>query len=210
MCVCHFKELFSSIGTIKRVQYVKKGLAEIVYAKLEDARRAIAEYNGRELDGYILNIELATKLPISEKLNKVQQPIQINKTVATLQPQAQAQSNQFKSSTTAKPIVALPQRLNRSTSNNVAATVSPSLKTPIQQSSQLQQPSKTIISSNYVNINKNNQQEPGPLQFASSASANQLNNKVSVDLSVIHQALFNKSATANKSNTNPVTFTVKI
>lgn len=51
-------ELFSDIGPIKRAYFVEKGVAEVVYVKLEHAREAIHKYDRSELDGldYLLII----------------------------------------------------------------------------------------------------------------------------------------------------------
>ena len=44
-------ELFSDIGPIKRARFLDKGLAEVVYVKLEHAKEAIHKYDKNELDG---------------------------------------------------------------------------------------------------------------------------------------------------------------
>ncbi len=44
-------ELFSDIGPIKRARFVDKGIAEIVYVKLEHAKEAIYKYDRNLLDG---------------------------------------------------------------------------------------------------------------------------------------------------------------
>lgn len=48
-------ELFSDIGPIKRAYFVDKGVAEVVYVKLEHAREAINKYDRSELDGLFCN-----------------------------------------------------------------------------------------------------------------------------------------------------------
>ena len=45
------KQLFSDIGTMKRVRMVKAGLAEIVYVRYEHAKEAIQMYDLKELRG---------------------------------------------------------------------------------------------------------------------------------------------------------------
>ena len=212
-------------------------MAEIIYVKLDDARQAMSSYNGRDLDGRILNIELASKIPIVEKLNNVsriekpssaatltvvKQPIVPIKAPQAVAPVVQQQTTNIKSTPT------LPQRLNRTTSNIVNTTTSTS-STPLPPRQQQQQhqssngssskPStattKSTLSNHFANVNKQQQQQQQQSQQSASggsgvtAGSNQLSNKVSVDLSVIHQALFNKSSTT-ASNSNPVTFTVKI
>ncbi len=59
------KELFSDIGPIKRARLLNNGIAEVVYVKLEDARKAISKYNKNELDGQQMWIEL-----INDDVNK--------------------------------------------------------------------------------------------------------------------------------------------
>lgn len=43
--------MFSDIGPIKRARFLDKGIAEVVYVKLEHAREAIGKYDKNELDG---------------------------------------------------------------------------------------------------------------------------------------------------------------
>ena len=45
------KELFSDVGPIKRARFLEKGLAEVIYVKLEHAKEAIYKYDKNELDG---------------------------------------------------------------------------------------------------------------------------------------------------------------
>lgn len=45
------KELFSDIGPIKRARFIDKGLAEVVYVRIEHAKEAIDKYDLKELDG---------------------------------------------------------------------------------------------------------------------------------------------------------------
>lgn len=44
-------ELFSDIGPIKRARFLDKGVAEVVYVKLDHAKEAIYKYDRSELDG---------------------------------------------------------------------------------------------------------------------------------------------------------------
>ena len=45
------KELFSDIGPIKRARFIDKGLAEVIYVRIEHAKEAIQKYDLKELDG---------------------------------------------------------------------------------------------------------------------------------------------------------------
>ncbi|CAF0981542.1 unnamed protein product [Brachionus calyciflorus] len=51
-------ELFGDIGPIKRARFLERGLAEVIYLKLEDAKEAIRKYDRNELDGRPMRIEL--------------------------------------------------------------------------------------------------------------------------------------------------------
>lgn len=44
-------ELFSDIGPIKRARFLDKGIAEVLYVKIEHAKEAIYKYDKNELDG---------------------------------------------------------------------------------------------------------------------------------------------------------------
>jgi len=44
-------ELFSDIGPIKRARFIDKGLAEVIYVRIEHAKEAIQKYDLKELDG---------------------------------------------------------------------------------------------------------------------------------------------------------------
>lgn len=46
-------ELFSDIGPIKRARFLDKGIAEVLYVKIEHAKEAIYKYDKNELDGKI-------------------------------------------------------------------------------------------------------------------------------------------------------------
>jgi len=54
-------ELFSDIGPIKRARFVDKGLAEVVYVRIEHAKEAIQKYDLKELDGRQMVIGFAEK-----------------------------------------------------------------------------------------------------------------------------------------------------
>ena len=184
------KELFSAIGPIKRAKFAKKGIADVVFVKLEDARNAIISYNNKLLDGRELKIELVTKIPIAEKLSTIK-PAPI---VAT-PPQVSTYQYINKSSpqTTLikqQNIPPLPQRV-RQTSNS--ATVDPPQNALSKRFSNITTPSSGSGAL---------EQEHKLVPKLSQAAAH--NSKITVDTSVIHQALF------TNTNQSPVTFTVKI
>ncbi|KAF8564134.1 hypothetical protein P879_10058 [Paragonimus westermani] len=56
-------ELFSSIGTLRLCNLVRPGHAQVVFNDLPDANEAVRRYNGRELDGRPMSVNLVTQLP---------------------------------------------------------------------------------------------------------------------------------------------------
>ncbi len=198
-----FQELFSAIGPIKRAKFVKKGIADVVFVKLEDARNAMVSYNNKLLDGRELKIELITKIPISEKLSNIA-PVAVPAQVLPL-----VSNYQYIKNTHTVPIKAaipyvtpLPQRPVRPTISMETTT------------SQIN--NSNFLSKRFSNLNNNTvgsnmllQQQQHDQQLQKNVVKPNLpsaSSKVTVETSVIHQALF----TNTKTNPNPVTFTVKI
>jgi len=54
--LCVLQELFGAVGAVKCVKLVKKGQADVVYVRKEDAFTATNTYHERELDGTPLGI----------------------------------------------------------------------------------------------------------------------------------------------------------
>ena len=203
-------ELFSAIGPIKRAK-LNKGTADVVFVKLEDARNAISSYNGKLLDGRELKIELLTKLPISEKLTVMkpiqqQQPVNNNYQLIKNQPQQPLFMKQQQQ----------PQILTPPQASALPQRVRPIIN--FQNNEQPKQVTNPVsLSNRFANINATNSvsviaQTSAVSSTPSSKSlpiAPAANSKVTVDTSIIHQALFTSSQSP-KTNQNPVTFTVKI
>jgi RNA recognition motif-containing protein len=201
-------ELFSAIGPIKRAK-LNKGTANVVFVKLEDARNAISSYNSKLLDGRELKIELLTKLPISEKLTATKHtPIQ--------QQQQPVNNYQFIKNQPQQPLFMKQQQIT--TSPPVVATALPQRIRPvtnIQNNEQIKQVTNPVsLSNRFTNMNSASVNPPVITSFTQSKSmitspTSSANSKVTVDTSVIHQALFT-TGQSPKTNQNPVTFTVKI
>ncbi|XP_052262858.1 arginine-glutamic acid dipeptide repeats protein-like isoform X2 [Dreissena polymorpha] len=62
-------ELFGAVGGVKSVKLVKKGQAEVVYVKKEDAIQATQTYHERELDGLPMIVKNMT--PVSARVKEV-------------------------------------------------------------------------------------------------------------------------------------------
>lgn len=78
------QELFSDIGPIKRARFIDKGLAEVVYVRIEHAKEAIQKYDLKELDGMShswihesspLDKDASNKIELSLKLTNWKQVV---------------------------------------------------------------------------------------------------------------------------------------
>ncbi|KAL7055898.1 hypothetical protein AAHC03_022510 [Spirometra sp. Aus1] len=56
-------ELFSGVGSVRSCNMVRPGFAEVIFNSATDAQSAVAQYNGRELDGRPMLVVLATNVP---------------------------------------------------------------------------------------------------------------------------------------------------
>lgn len=71
-------ELFSDIGPIKRARFIDKGLAEVVYVRVEHAKEAIHKYDLKELDGRQMVIGFADKSQLSSDSSSYTPEIKID------------------------------------------------------------------------------------------------------------------------------------
>ena len=52
-------ELFSDVGPLKRAKMATAGVAEVVFVKMEDAKKAVEIYHDRLLDGKAMKCSIA-------------------------------------------------------------------------------------------------------------------------------------------------------
>uniref|UniRef100_A0A0X3P3B0 RRM domain-containing protein n=1 Tax=Schistocephalus solidus TaxID=70667 RepID=A0A0X3P3B0_SCHSO len=64
-------ELFSGVGSVRSCNMVRPGFAEVIFNSAADAQSAVAQYNGRELDGRPMKVTLATTIPTTPLLAPV-------------------------------------------------------------------------------------------------------------------------------------------
>lgn len=150
-------ELFGDIGPIKRARFIDRGLAEVIYLKLEHAKEAVRKYDRNELDGRPMRIEFAdgsSRYSTKDEFRK-----------------SESESHVWK------------DPVSRS---NIAED-------------------KNSLSNRFKLVNSSKNDEISKYSYGDKTRSSDIKEKVSVDSSIIHQVLFNK-----KSNSNPVTFTVKL
>lgn len=201
-------ELFSDIGPIKRARFLDKGLAEVVYVKLEHAKEAIYKYDKNELDGRAMRIQLVDDDSSYERNNAI-----INNNsqmqqhfMSQIHQQKSMNINSFSSDSASRS-----GQFNMASNNSsrMSTTGSINFSSKSSKSTENSQSSKETLSNRFKSANehKPNETTSFSLPESNSSSRKSDSNKVNVDNSIIHQVLFNKKAS---NNTNPVTFTVKL
>ena len=77
------QELFSNIGPVKRASVncdengKSKGSAEVIFSRKADALRAIKEYNGRQLDGQPLKIDMVQSVAAAVAIKSPTVPVKV-------------------------------------------------------------------------------------------------------------------------------------
>lgn len=210
-------ELFSDIGPIKRARFIDKGLAEVIYVRIEHAKEAIKKYDLKELDGRQMVIGFADKSYLTSAETNSAPTIYENK----------YSNNKIDASKPPPPNINVPPpSVITSMNNRPLFSGNPSLipHAPAQSIATPQNLSLTI-SNNMTNRNSSNLLSlTQPPAIATNKLSNRFKEKLSqialpeskhidktqsvngIDASIIQQVLYNKKNTA----TNPVTFTVKL
>lgn len=198
-------ELFSDIGPIKRARFVDKGLAEVVYVRIEHAKEAIQKYDLKELDGRQMVIGFADKSLLSssetnsqsaEKSDVTSRPSSILNSAngAQMYPCNNSHLNQTRT---------INQNINLAHNNNEQKFgQNSSLSSAFYEASNTlsQTPTKTLS-------NRFKSADQTHIDLPESKHTDKTQSIDYVDNSIIHQVLFNRKAAAN---INPVTFTVKL
>jgi hypothetical protein len=187
-------ELFSDIGPIKRARFLEKGLAEVVYVKLEHAKEAIYKYDKNELDGRPMKIELVnSNRPTSElvhekKLNSSSSSSRRSKSPIS--------SSSFSFRSDKQPL----QQQQQPETTYVNGT-----KTFNNTVTSIPTTAKDSLSNRFKSILPN--KEASANMHLHELKKSDFTSKINVDTSIIQQVLFNKN---KSSNARPVTFTVKL
>lgn len=210
-------ELFSDIGPIKRARFVDKGLAEVVYVRIDHAKEAIQKYDLKELDGRQMVIGFADKslLSSSEAINssvnnytaEVIQKVDVTKRPPPILNHVtsgqifQHNNSHLSQTRTINQNINLAQQHQHQQPgpNNFSSSASSSFYEAANTLSQT--PAKSSLSNRFKSNDQSQMQIPESKHLDKTQSINY------VDNSIIHQVLFNKKAAPNGS---PVTFTVKL
>lgn len=218
-------ELFSDIGPIKRARFIDKGLAEVIYVRIEHAKEAITKYDLKELDGRQMVIGFADKahstqsegivfpkytdipkdIPKIDVTTRPPPPMQLQSTIGqnSLFPQHQQQHQQLQLNQANQNILSQVNRINND--NNQSSMRGNLGGFFIQASNTLSQTTPNTMRSNSLS-NRFKSKERSSISIPESKHIDKTQSVNHVDASIITQVLFHKKTT----NSNPVTFTVKL
>ncbi len=199
--------MFSDIGPIKRARFLDKGIAEVVYVRLEDAKEAISKYHRNELDGRPMLIDLVSKndsYSTTSRSKSSHNHHHDDRDDNDYERSKQRNNNTYSSTSTnsANKNSEPPNRfqsflLKNENSSRDDAEESSSSDSGIKP---LSERFRSLTNEKFVVPESISQMQQMPKTSDKKMS--------SVDPTIISQILFNKKT--NTSNSNPVTFTVKI
>lgn len=185
-------ELFSDIGPIKRARFIDKGLAEVVYVRIEHAKEAIDKYDLKELDGRQMVIGFADKSLLSSSTEQQQAPRSLHPAYNSHIPHTQSPipSGSMYPGAVGSPYL----NHSKTIDNSAAAYYGASNKSS-------QEPIASTLSERFKTKEQSSVKVPESKHIDKSQSINH------VDSNIIHQVLFKKAPPTNGA---PVTFTVKL
>lgn len=199
-------ELFSDVGPIKRARFLDKGIAEVVYVKMEHAREAIDKYDRNELDGREMRIELvnepgslgsaayASVAPSRQPVKYTSNSSKILDHITSSSP-SQSSTSIFKFNTPQAPP-------STTTTFNLNHNIHSAGELLTQPKNGLNGP-KNWLSDKFKTIDNDFIDHV----HLPESKARPSTGRISVDQSIIQHVLFNKNQVVNKA---PVTFTVKL
>jgi hypothetical protein len=184
-----------------------KGIAEVIYVKLDDARVAISKYHRNELDGRPMVIELIEgefNLSAFKKRKEEEERLR----VAAI-PAAQPRPSTVSQVAPASSKYQVPPSDKYPTMNTKISISQPSSQEPKPQRSSAHASAAKIISLSDKFKSLTNETFILPDSISQSSGSKNPGAKVDrIDSSIINQILFNVKPT--NASTKPVTFTVKI
>lgn len=205
-------ELFSDIGPIKRARFIDKGLAEVVYVRIEHAKEAIQKYDLKELDGRQMVIGFADKSHLTTvaapqiEASKPRPPLQLaSKVIGNNQGRLQPVQPQLHQPSQTINTSHFSGSFNANLFNHAESlTINAGNGNKYSGNNSYYNGSRQQTSNTLSHRFKS--KTDGRMQIPQSKHSDKLQTIRHLDNSIVHQVLFNKKPLGG----SPVTFTVKL